>query len=181
MSRFTGPDAGPRIGGGYLRIGLLGTAAVATSLVLGGCGSGTVSSAQPVSFCGTLVPALRADARLVNQVEAHAQGYTANQPSRGQAEQVLGQLQQAFAKVTPLVPPARQSSFQSEQSFFGKAHGVMATTPDSQILSRLTELEKPYATAASSNNAYILQRCGGEQAVFGSQRHPRRADGSGHG
>ncbi len=136
-------------------------------LLVSGCGSGTTQS-QATSFCGTLVPALRADQQLENHLAAYAQGYTSSPVSRAEGIRTFSQLRQAFTKVVPIVPPDRRASFESEATAADKLNRMLQTTrPASLSLDELIQTIKPYAGDADANTAYILQRCGGRNAVYG--------------
>ncbi len=153
------------------RIEMVGVAVLGlTPLLAGGCGSGTTPQTQATSFCGIMVPALRHNQRVVNQVVAYAQRTSTQPVSHDEMEGFFTTFVQAFTKAAALVPPQRRESFQTEANVFrqGQNLGNQKGVSDSQLLDRLTQLVEQNAATDNANTAYVFQRCGGRNAVLGS-------------
>jgi len=159
-----GETPGPRAH--RLRYGTVGAIlALLGSLAMAGCGSGH----QAASLCQTVDPALRNYQQLENQIANNG----ANSVSDSRVEQAFTILSQALDKASPDVPPGRRASFQSVAGAFRQAKDLLRRAGASgasgdQLLSQAAPLLQEHASEAKANTAYILQRCGGRNAVFGA-------------
>jgi len=117
-----------------------------------------------------MVPALRHDQQVVNQVVDYGQRRSAQPVSHDELDGFFTTLVQAFTNAAPLVPPQRRASFQTEANVFrqGQTLGNQKGVSDTELLDRLTQLVEQNAATDNANTAYVFQQCGGRNAVLGS-------------